>query len=245
MNSIIRASGLATATLSTLFLLSVSGAAAQELSWSSSAETGGDDLNLLYTQVSITPGGLGWQPVGTLAAYWVGTDNSDTWALTPQVGMRYRADGGYVQAKVGYSFKNEDAIDFFGGGEDGVVTNAHGEYWGDGTWAAQGIASLNWGSDYLWSRARLLRRIADVGDGGGVSLGGELVWQGDMEEEEELIDDVLQTRAKSSTIQAGPVLQWVSGGASIWALSGGWKQNSSGDFDDETWYLKLELTISP
>lgn len=212
-----------------------SGLHAQQLDWSSAStvETAGDDLTLIYTSVSVKPDGLGLKPVASLSLYRLETAFDGTWSATPAVGLEYRAPGGLVSGKVGYSFKDQDSpIPFFGGGSSGVSTSAHGEYWGDGRVGLQGLASYNWGSEYLWSRGRATTRIAEV-DAGWMHLGGEYVWQGEL--------DAPPLQEKYESTQYGPVLQFISrGGGPIVVLGGGWKQVPG----DDTWYAKAELVLS-
>lgn len=221
----------------TAFLLVSAPVSAQRVSLSSGFEHGGDDLNLLYSQISFTRDGIGWMPVGAVSAYWLspGPDSDDVWSFKPSVGMRYRTGEGYFQGSVGYSFKTNDDVvgpNFFDVSGSGVTTGVHGEYWGDGTWAGQAIASVNWGSEYMWSRVRGLRRVATPAAGGGVLVGAEYVWQGD------IASDV---DPKVSTVQAGPVVQWVTPGGAVWALSGGYKDVNLQD--ESTYYVKVELSL--
>ena len=214
--------------------------AAQDVSLSSAVEAGGDEVYLIFSELSAVAGGEGWRPVGSLAAYMVFTEGDDSWGVTPAVGLRYRAPGGFLQGKVGWAFRDEGGTPFFGGDDSGVHTSAHAEYWGDGTWSAQGIASYNWGSDYLWSRARLARRVATLDGGGAVALGGELVWQADTDDQ--LVQGV-EVEGYEAT-QIGPVLQWVtSADGAVVSFSGGWKNNSVADFEEDTWYVKAELHL--
>jgi hypothetical protein len=50
------------------------------------------------------------------------------------------------------------------------VTGANLDYWGDGSWSAQALASRNWGSESFWGRGRLLKGF------GRISVGPEFVY---------------------------------------------------------------------
>lgn len=208
---------------------------AQALDWSSAStvETAGDDMTLIYTQFSVKPAGLGWKPIASLSLYRLETEFDGTWSLTPAVGMEYRAPGGQVNGKVGYGFKDRDApVPFFGGSSSGISTSLHGEYWGDGRFGLQGIGSYNWGSDYLWSRARGTARVAQV-PAGNIAVGAEYVWQGEF--------DAPVGTEKYESSQYGPVVQWITrDGGPIFVVGGGWKQIPG----DDTWYAKAELVLS-
>ena len=141
-----------------------------------------------------------------------------------------------IRGTLGWAIRDdENGIDVFGGSDNGVHTGLHAEYWGDGTWGAQGIATYNWGDDFLWSRARLTRRVSG-GDGGtSVALGGELVWQSELED-----DDTVEDNEFEATY-IGPVLQIIQPSGMNWAISGGLKKIQPED--DDTWYAKVELYL--
>lgn len=211
------------------------------------AETSGDEVTLLLGQVSLHPGGLGVMPVVSLQSYWVDHPGGSTWAVEPAVGLRYRAQTGALQGKVGYAWKNDDddgtAFPFFGGGESGVTTSAQADYWDAGAFGLQGIGSYNWGSEYLWSRARGTVR-AMQGDWGNLHVGGEVGWQGNMAEE----------TTEYQALQYGPVLQWNSGNMLTMVFGAGWKDWESTTrptpltevvSEDNDWYVKVEFVVSP
>ena len=253
-----RATGRAVATLLTAALLAAAptpaaGQDGMELTFVTVGQTTGDDVNLLLGQVSAHRGGLGLMPVFSLQTYLVEFPGGSTWAVSPGVGLRYRASTGMVQGKVGYSWRpleedDDGDIDFFGGSTGGVTTSTQAEYWGTGAFGVQGIGSYNWGSEYLWSRARATARFATLGDGSTLHGGGEVSWQGDMGDEEEIIDGVPVTVPNSSTVEFGPVLQWNSRSL-IGVVGGGWRQLDSGvegdAGEDSTWYFKVEMVFTP
>ena len=213
---------------------------AQSVALNAAAEAGGDEVHLLFSVLARVGEGTGWRPVGTIGGYLVLTEGENSWGLTPAAGLRYATDGGFLQGQVGWALRDEEGSPFFGGDESGLHTALHAEFWGEGTWSAQGLASYNWGADYLWSRARLARRLAALASGGGVALGGELVWQADTDDQTILGVEVDGYQAT----QIGPVLQWTTrGGGPVLAFSGGWKNSAFGDVDDDTWYARAELYL--
>lgn len=218
-------------------LLWSAGEAEAQLDWTSAStfETGGDEITLIYTQLSVKPDRRGWVPLASVSLYRLDTPAGGTWSGTPAVGLEYRASTGQVNGKIGYSFQDEDVIvPFFGGSGSGVSTSVHGEYWGDGRFGLQGIGSYNWGSDYLWSRGRGTARVASL-DMGALHLGAEAVWQGQME-------DPAVGEGYQAT-QFGPVVQLIlPDEGPIFVLGGGWKDDNIGTEDN--WYAKAELVLS-
>jgi hypothetical protein len=213
------------------------GAAAQDLSWSSAAEAGGDKVYVLFTEPTVLFGPeQGVRPLISVGAHYVVIDQGDnSWGLTPAGGLRWQTSGGFLEGKVGWAIRDEEGgFDVFGGDKSGLYTGAHTEFYGDGSWGLQGIATYNWGADFLWSRARALKRIAQLSSGGGVSLGGELVWQAQTDD-----DDLIADNEYEATY-IGPVLQ-IGKARAIWAFSGGLKMTQPAD--DDTWYAKVELTL--
>lgn len=210
---------------------------AQDLSWAFGAEAGGDEVYVLFGQPSLAFGTVpGLRPILSLGAHYVILDGGNSWGLTPTAGLRYQTSGGMIQGNVGWAIRgNERSFDVFGGSKSGLHTGVHTEFWGDGSWGLQGIANYNWGSDFLWSRARLTKRIAQRSSGGGVSLGGELVWQTQTDD-----DDLIAGNEYEATY-IGPVLQLSTASGMNWAFSGGWKHTQPGD--NSTWYAKVELAL--
>lgn len=228
----IRCGTVALALVAVGALVVAPGAAQAQITWSSAGEVGGDDVNLIFTSLGWTPGWMGIRPTLGVSAYRVGTEGGDIYSFGPSVGLEYRASGGSLEVDVGYSFKNSDASSpFFGGSEDGATTGVHAEYWGDGTWGLQGIGSYNWGSEYLWSRGRVTRRVVQL-DPGSLNLGAQAVWQGQTGDEPN----------PYRVTQYGPVVQWITGTDWILAGSAGWKNIED---QDDTWYAGLEIVYTP
>lgn len=210
-------------------------------------ETGGDDVSLLLGSASFSADGVGLKPVFGLTSYLLTVDGGDTdVTVEPWVGLRQRWNTGFLQGKVGYAWKSADdddegttGIPVFGGGESGVVVGGHLEYWGDGSMGLQGIGSYNTASSFLWSRARATFGVAPW-SGGTLALGGDLVWQGHLDDDTEVggVEILVPTY---EALQVGPVLQWQSDRL-IGGLGGGWKKIRNAD---DTWYFKVELTLIP
>jgi hypothetical protein len=209
---------------------------AQHLSWTSSAQADGDEVYVLFTEPTLLFGpDMGVRPFVKAGAYYVMVDvGDDSWGLTPAAGLRWQTDGGFIAGELGWALRDDGGVRVFGGDESGVHTMLQTEYYGDGSWGLSGIAAYNWGGDFLWSRARVLRRIATRSGGGGVSLGGELVWEAQTEDEDAIEDN------EYDAMYVGPVLQ-IASGSTIWAISGGLKQSDPGD--DDTWYARVEFTL--
>jgi hypothetical protein len=208
---------------------------AQVLGVNTSTEGGGDRLGLLRSELSLARAGMGLRPVASLEGYLVLGDGEGVWGATPMVSLWYRTDSGYVQAKLGWAFRDEVAVAYFGGSENGLHTGAQAEFWGD-LYNAKGVVSYNWGGHYLWSHARLGRRIAELAEGGSLGLGVELIGQAE-------IRDPPAPLERFGAIQVGPVLQWTPGAARpTFSFSGGWKRTESGGGSD-TWYLRAELSL--
>lgn len=209
-------------------------------------ESGGDDVSIFLAEGQWAAGGIGMTPVVSLQTYLVTYDagdvNASTWAFTPAAGLRFGSQGGFFQGLVGYSFKQQSDLGagtYFGGAEDGVNITGHAQYWGTGAYGLQGIVSHNFGSEYLWSRARGTARVSD-GDAGSFHVGAEAGWQGELGDET-LLDP------NYSAVMVGPVLQWSTPNLTA-LVGGGWKGIDDGaalSGDDSTWYIKAELVLTP
>ena len=209
-------------------------AAAQSLTVYGTAGVDGHDTNIQLLGGSARFGGAGLAPEVGLQAYHLGfdtgTETRSVWAVTPSVGASYRLPTGQVGARVGYSFRTDDADDptpiIEGeGGKSGVVVSAQGNYWGPGP-ELQGIASYNFGAEYVWTQAQALVPLAPMG-GGRLSAGGEVVWQGSTES------------GGGNAIQLGPVIKFSTGRNFSVNAAGGWKHFGGGSNRDDTWYAHV------
>lgn len=146
-----------------------------------------DDVYLALGGVSVSPRREGWAPIAGVNVIWLQYPISTTTnahrnvtAVTPSIGIKNTFTGGSVSAKVGYSFSN--ATDdspvpvFTSQGGDGIVNSFQLDYWGTGSWSAQGLADYNYGSESFFGRGRVGRRILAVGDQGHLSLGAEAAY---------------------------------------------------------------------
>lgn len=213
-------------------------------------ETAGDDVSLLLAEGSWHAGGLGLKPVAALQTYLVthdaGTSTVNTWSVNPMAGLRYQVPGGFAQGQVGYAIKGDDedgAVPFYGGAEDGVTATGHVEWWGQGSFGAQGIVAHNFGAEYLWSRLRGTVRVI-ASPSGDFHAGLEGGWQGDTSSGE--IVNGVSVPTYSATM-VGPLVKW--GGNNVTGVLGaGWKQIEEGfvpEDEESTWYGRVELVFTP
>lgn len=215
---------------------------AQDVSATLVAQTTGDDVTLVLGDLTGAFGSGSLAPVVSLQTYMVAFDaggsSDQIFAVQPAAGLRARGEGGFLQGLVGYSFQTavENASPFFGGGEDGLTTTLHAEYWGTGRASLQGIGTYNWGAEYLWSRARGTVAVAGLDDGA-IHLGLQAGWQGQMGDED-IIGSVVAPN--HSAIEVGPVFRWVTPRLSA-GVSAGWRNTENPD--RSTWYGGLELTV--
>ncbi|HUE96913.1 MAG TPA: hypothetical protein VMN39_09645 [Longimicrobiaceae bacterium] len=214
-------------------------ARAQEITSQLVGEIAGDDVSLVLLGVTAVPEGIGVKPVFSVLGYRVGfpagaTGTSSLWSVNPSVGLRYRTVAGFLEGNAGYAFVNSEGnFPFFGGGESGVTTGLHAEYWGTGAFGVQGIVNYNWGSEYFWSRARATARLLSQ-PSGALHAGGELGWQGDL-------TDVPPGQEAYEATMVGPVVQWIAIQGWILGVGAGWKDASTEN--DGTWYLRTEIQI--
>ena len=212
--------------------------------WVGVAETSGDDVTTLLAGASVSPEGLGLKPLIGLQGMYFIFDEESSWSVTPSAGLVMRAPTGSVQARVGYTFSEETNFIPFGGpdaGDDpGLSTSAQADYWDNGAYGLQGIASYNWGSEYLWTRARGTLRVLDLGTGGSIHVGPEFVYQGEMGEEGAGDD------AHYKGTQLGGIVLWNSGNLLQAGFGAGVKNNDIegiAEEDESTWYVKLEFVV--
>jgi hypothetical protein len=202
-------------------------------------ETAGDDVALLLGDADFIFGIGALRPVVGVQGY-LAREKTDAvssiWTVAPSVGLRWAQPGGFLQGKIGYAWTDADGdVPFFGGGENGVITALHSEHWGDGVFGFQGIARHNWGSDYLWTRARVSARVIRT-MAGGLDLGVEGGWQGHTGSPD--------VRYDATTV--GPLILWLNTAVSA-SVGAGWK-NVGGNAtpgDTSTWYARVELAFWP
>ena len=141
----------------------------------------------------------GWGPVANLQAFWLeyplvedGPKDQIT-GITPSAGIRNLWTGGFVEARVGYTFANRDSDDDIVVGvpgapvadtEDGVNITGHYEQWGTGRLGAQLIGTYNFGAETLWTRGRLTVPLF-----GPLRIGGELAWLNSMNDDDTTLAD--------------------------------------------------------
>lgn len=209
-------------------------AAAQELTAYATASLDGNQTNIQLIGASLRPAGLGLRPVVALQVYRLQYDGGTAGDVTvlsvgPSVGASYRMSGGAVEGRVGYNFQSEDdeleaPIQEGEGGGGGMTTSVQALSWASRP-ELQGIASYNWGSEYLWSTAQALLPIREL-DPGSIAVGGEVVWQGNVGSED----------SDYQSWQAGPVLRWSTGRESSVTVGAGYKDTNT---RDATWYARI------
>jgi hypothetical protein len=211
--------------------------AAQELTAYATASLDGNDTNIGLIGASVRAAGLGLRPVVALQVYRLQYDAGGTQgdvtvlSVGPSAGLSYRMSGGSVEGRVGYNFQSEDDEDVpfqegEGGGGGGVTTSVQAISWASRP-ELQGIASYNWGSEYLWSTAQALVPVRELNPGG-IAVGAEAVWQGNVGAED----------ADYQSWQAGPVLRWSTGRESSVTVGAGYKDSNT---RDATWYARIGL----
>jgi hypothetical protein len=212
-------------------------AAAQELTAYATASLDGNDTNIGLIGASVRAAGLGLRPVVAVQVYRLqydagGTDADVTvLSVGPSAGLSYRTPGGSVEGRVGYNFQSDDdesvpVQEGEGGGGSGWTTTVQALSWATRP-ELQGIASYNWGSDYLWSTAQALVPIRQL-DPGSIAVGGEVVWQGNVGSDD----------SDYESWQAGPVARWSTGHDSSVTVGAGYKDSNT---RDATWYVRLGL----
>jgi hypothetical protein len=192
-------------------------------------------------------GGLGWSPYFNINAYTLRyrnrpVDTSPTIrlsAVSPTIGLAYAGRNGGVSFGVGYTWvDNEDpgAPGAEGGGSNGVTASFGAYHNGSGRRSlhTQFLSNYNFGSEYLWARAR-----GSVPLGYSVShparLGLELVGQGGGKDGRE-----------SNSFAIGPFLEysWTRNFRTTAVV--GYKSVGGPNVDRESaGYLKLEFSFSP
>jgi cellulose synthase (UDP-forming) len=205
------------------------------------------DLRLYLLGASVGSGGtgLGWTAGASAYHLTYPVSEDDTESVTsvqPNAGVRYGWPTGAVAGTVGYAFVSgggdEDngspAVGAPGGGEDGLLTQLQGNYWGDGTRMGQAIAVYNWGAEYLWTNVRGTQRVFGTGEATGVNLGAEAGFQGGGTG-----DDDYQA------FQAGGVAEYqLSPAVRLIGVVGG-KSDNRDDAPSVFPYLKLEFVALP
>lgn len=198
----------------------------------------GDETTLGLLGALVRPGGLGWQPVGSLEGYILGfpqgEETATLWSISPGVGVQYAATNGAFTARGSYQFvggddEQGDGGDFFGGGESGPAATLQAQYWGSRP-AVEALATHNFGSNFLYTQLQAYLPII-AAPPGSIDLGAEYSFQGDFDDDD--------TRAQ----MFGPLIRWASGTGIFTSLSGGLKNNLGPA--DNTWYGRVAVVFAP
>ena len=168
----------------------------------------------------------------------VGDETREIITVLPSVGVRRGFDGGSFQFRVGYAFRDandDDDGDVIGVpvvaadvGGDGVTNSAQVDYWGNGNLNAQLIGSYNYGSESLWSRARLTQRLFSFSGDGHIRAGGEAAFL---------------SGEGYDAWQVGGVVGFHPGGGTI-INAGIGRKLASGAGKDAT-YFRAEIVLTP
>jgi hypothetical protein len=195
-------------------------------------DTNETDILFLGGTVGLPGNVMGLSPYFAIGAYRLSypVDNGTTTVLgvTPAAGLAQRFTDGSATVSLGYQFQSTDdaaALPFFGGRGSGVTTGASLNY-APSPLALEGLLAYNWGSSYLWSRARGLVSVLPLPNGA-LRVGGDVVWQGEMDG-----TDPYRATQFGPTIQAG-VAPGLSLGAGF-----GWKTSTA---QDDATYFRLEF----
>ncbi|HEY0673229.1 MAG TPA: hypothetical protein VGD27_13205 [Longimicrobiales bacterium] len=218
--------------------------ASAQLNWTvvGVGEIDTEDVVLVLAGVSVSPARPGWSPVAGVQASWLqypigNGEDRQIIGLLPSIGIRNGFDGGAFQFRVGYAFRDASDEDVVvigvppvtaDVGDDGFTNSAQLDYWGSGSLNAQLIGSYNYGSEALWSRARLTQRLADFSGDGHIRAGGEAAYL---------------TGEGYNAWQVGGVVGFHTGGGTI-INAGVGRKLASGDGGDAT-YFRAEIVLTP
>jgi hypothetical protein len=188
-------------------------------------------------------GGLGWSPYFNLNGYALNyrpipgnTETSTLSAVSPTVGLAYASRANGVSFGAGYAFvhnENPGAPGAEGGGSSGATASFGAYHNGAGRRAmrTQLLSSFNFGSQYLWARAR-----TSIPFRAGSRIGAEVVGQGGGKDGN-----------TSNSYQVGPTFEYVWTRQLRTTFAAGWKSVGGSLFADRenAGYLKAEFSFSP
>jgi hypothetical protein len=214
-------------------------AGAQEGTVYATGSVDGNETGIGLVGVSVRGSGFGLKPVGVLQGYYLQytvpatTDQDETINLIgfqPQVGLGWYGLGGSVEGRVGYNLvsgqdegaEGDDVPVFEGeGGGSGFTTTVQAQ-----TWATRpelfGLATYNWGEQYLYTQAQALVPLGRLG------VGAEAVWQ------QQTGAEGNATNYQSTSF--GPVVRLGLSTESSVTFGGGYKDDN---VRDPTWYARL------
>lgn len=187
---------------------------------------------LLLGGLSASPGGLGVAPIIGAQAYFLTYDagtRTSVFSVRPYAGLRSGFNGGELTGTVGYAFTNKEtsaAPVVLADRGQGVVASAGLDVWGTEPMAYQALASYNFGSDDVWARGRVTRRIGASAGPSQTRFGAEVAYL---------------NGTGYSAVQPGLVLEMHGPSGGIWSLGAGAKLVNGGD---DAAYFKVE-TVFP
>jgi hypothetical protein len=214
-------------------------AGAQEATVYATGSVDGNETGIGLVGVSVRGSGFGLRPVGVLQGYYLqytipttlqNTATVNLIGFQPQVGLGWYGQGGSVEGRVGYNVvsgqdegaEGDDDPVFEGeAGGSGLTTTLQAQ-----TWSTRpelfGLATYNWGEEYLYTQAQALIPL------GGLGVGAEAVWQQQTGAE----GDAVNYRSTSF----GPVVRVGLSTRSSVTFAGGYKDDN---VRDPTWYARL------
>jgi len=201
----------------------------------------GNETGIGLVGVSLRGSGFGLKPVAVLQGYYlqytvpttaVDDETVNLIGIQPQVGLGWYGLGGSVEGRVGYNMvsgqdegnegDDEPVVEIEGGGS-GLTTTLQAQ-----TWATRpelfGLATYNWGEQYLYTQAHALMPMGRLG------VGAEAVWQ-------------QQTGAEGDaenyhSTSFGPIVRFGLSTESAMTFGGGYKDDN---VRDPTWYVRLSF----
>lgn len=207
--------------------------AAQELVLYGTGAVDGYETGIALAGASARLGDLGLQPVLGAQVFYLsypvlGADRESRFGVNPQAGLAFRANGGQVEARLGYALvsggdDDGDTPVIEGGGGGGLNTTVQANYWGGGP-ELQGIAYVSHGEEYLWTQGQAALPILRRDTGARLSVGVEGVFETDLDEGE------------YDAFSAGPLLRYDTGRNFAVTVSGGFKDNT---IANPTWYARV------
>jgi hypothetical protein len=156
-----------------------------QLAWTfhSATEFDSRDAVLAHAGIAYAPRRTGWVSSAGIQASWLksplGAGTEKLVAATPVLGIQHRSATAVLALHAGYNITNnalsDDAVFAVAVGE-GVVNIVQLDYLGRGALGAQAMAGYNYGSENVWSTARLDHRVLTRGESGQLRMGAELAY---------------------------------------------------------------------
>lgn len=186
------------------------------------------------------PSSSAWSPYVDLYTYYLnypaGATRGSLHAFAPTVGLQYSTGRSSVNLGVGYAFVSKEpgppSINTERGGESGMTASfgAHTKGLSERPYKAEFLSNYNFGSDYLWTRAR-----AAVPFGNSVThpayVGLEITGQG-----------ANHNGVSQHSFSVGPTFEYKLSPKAGFMVSGGPKFSGNGNTNA---YISFGLTFAP